>query len=359
MVITRTRNWRWEELDKDSVELSVLARDFELYNRTEGKSPRTVEWYNLTLRQFHRFLVESHKPTRLGELGEPEAREFILYLQGVDRWRDNPYVSSSRGKLAAISIQTYIRALRAFFSWLHERGYTDGHRLAKLKPPRAPTKVVQILTEQDITRVLSSIDPNTAAGARNYAIMTLLLDSGLRCGELMNVEVDNVNIEGGYLKVLGKGGKERIVPFGVSVQKALLRYLLHFRPEPFNFTVQNLFLTLDGRLLSKNSVEMIFRRIGKKSGVKRLHPHLCRHTFATSYLVNGGDVFSLQQILGHTTLEMVRRYVTLASAQVRVQHRKFSPMDRMNLGRIRFGRASQGQRRKVSGPWGKEAIADV
>ena len=126
MVSTRTRNWRWEELDKDSIELSVLARDFELYNRTEGKSPRTVEWYNLALRQFHRFLIEGQKSTRLGDLGEAEARAFILYLQGVNRWRDNPYVSSSRGKLAAISIQTYIRALRAFFSWLDEKGLYGG-----------------------------------------------------------------------------------------------------------------------------------------------------------------------------------------------------------------------------------------
>jgi site-specific recombinase XerD len=99
-----------------------------------------------------------------------------------------------------------------------------------------------------------------------------------------------------------------------------------------------LFLTLEGRQVTGNTVKEIIERISKKSGVSRLHPHLCRHTFATNYLINGGDVFSLQQILGHTSLEMVRRYVTLASSQVRVQHRKFSPMDRMNLGRVRLGK---------------------
>jgi len=88
-------------------------------------------------------------------------------------------------------------------------------------------------------------------------------------------------------------------------------------------------------------VKLIFGRLAEKSGIKRLHPHLCRHTFATNYLINGGDVFSLQQILGHSSLEMVRRYVTLASSQVRVQHRKFSPMDRMNLGRVSLGRMYQ------------------
>jgi len=334
MVATKARNWRWEELEKDSIELGVLARHFELYNRTEGKSPKTIDWYNLALRQFHRFLVESERSTSLGDLGDTEVREFILYLKERRRWQDNPYVRKHSGKLAAISIQTYIRALRAFFNWLYQEGYTNENRLARLKPPRAPTKVVEILTQEEIRRVLGCVDPNASAGARNYAILVLLLDTGLRCGEMRNVELENVNIEGGYLKVMGKGGKERVVPFGATVQKALLRYLLHFRPEPFNPAIQNLFLTLEGNPLTRNPVDMIFRRIARKSGVKRLHPHLCRHTFATNYLVNGGDVFSLQQILGHTTLEMVRRYVNLASAHVTIQHRKFSPMDRINMGRL-------------------------
>ncbi|MDI6815372.1 MAG: tyrosine-type recombinase/integrase [Dehalococcoidales bacterium] len=331
MVVTRKKNWRWEEVTKDSIELSALAKYFEFYNRTEGKSPKTVEWYNQALRQFHRFLIKNGKSTRLGELSEAEVREYILSLQNTRKWQDNPYVLNHKGKLAGISIQTYIRALRAFFNWLYKEGYTEENRLAKLKPPKAPTRVIEVLTNEEIAKVLGAIDYNTAAGARDYAIMILLLDAGLRCSELRNSELADVNIEGGYLKVMGKGGKERIVPFGALAQKALLRYLLHFRPEPFNPTIQNFFLTLDGRPLTKNCVRMIFRRIGTRAGVKRLHPHLCRHTFATNYLINGGDVFSLQQILGHTTLEMVRRYVTLASAHVTVQHRKFSPMDRISL----------------------------
>jgi len=87
--------------------------------------------------------------------------------------------------------------------------------------------------------------------------------------------------------------------------------------------------------MSVNAVKLIFSRIAKKSGVKRLHAHLCRHTFAANYLINGGDVFSLQQILGHSTLEMVRRYASLASAHFRVQDRKFSPMERMKLSTLK------------------------
>jgi len=320
-------------VSKDLIDLKELAKHFEFYNKTEGKSLRTVEWYNLSLRLFYQFLLENGKSTKLGDLGEAEVRKFILYLQERKRWQANPYVLNQRGKLAAISIQTYIRALRAFFNWLFKEGYTSENRLVKLKPPRAQTKVVEVLTEEEITKILGCINSNTASGARNYAILMLLLDTGLRSSELRNVEVKDVNIEGGYLKVMGKGGKERIVPFGASVQKALLRYFLHFRPESFNFSIQNFFLTLDGRPLTKNSIKMIFQRLTAKSGIKRLHPHLCRHTFATNYLINGGDVFSLQQILGHTSLEMVRHYVSLASSQVTVQHRKFSPMDKISLAK--------------------------
>lgn len=93
--------------------------------------------------------------------------------------------------------------------------------------------------------------------------------------------------------------------------------------------------------MSVNSVKLMFTRLAGKSGVKRSHAHLCRHNFATNHLTDGGDVFSLQQILDHTSLEMVKRHVTLASAQARLQRRKSSPRDRMNLGRVRLGGVSR------------------
>jgi len=344
MIMAKANNRRWEEMEKDSVQLSDLSRHFELYNRTEGKSMRTIAWYNQALKQFHQFLLESGKSTALGDLGEAEVREFILYLQDRRRWKENPYIKRDPGKIAAITIQTHVRALRGFFNWLYREGYTKEHRLAKLRPPKAPNKIVEVLNQEEIARVLKCVNPNTAPGARNYAILMLLFDSGLRCSEMRGFKLGDTNLEGGYLKVMGKGSKERVVPFGAATQKALLRYLLHFRPEPFNPVIQNFFLTLEGKPMTMNCVKMMFERLAKKSKVKRLHPHLCRHTFATNYLVNGGDVFSLQHILGHTSLEMVRRYVTLASAHVTVQHRKFSPMDRMSLVKIepQHNRKSEG-----------------
>jgi len=345
-MVVRARNRRWQELEKDNIPLEKLAQHFEAFNRSEGKSPRTVEWYSRVISYFASFLRQQGYSALLGDINVLVVRDFILYLQTKTRWSEHPYVPSPSGNLAAISVQTYVRGLRAFFSWLNREGYTQENILADLRPPKAPQQLVKVLTEEEVRRVLACIDSSTATGCRDAAIVITPLDTGLRLSELTNLRLDDAHIDQGYLKVMGKGAKERIVPIGSFAQKVLQRYVFHFRPEPIRGDENNLFLTVEGRPMSENAVRLVLARVAQKSGVKRLHAHLYRHTFATNYLINGGDVFSLQQILGHTSLEMVRRYVTLASAQVRVQHRKFSPMDRMNLGRVKLVRAKSKAKRK-------------
>jgi site-specific recombinase XerD len=159
----------------------------------------------------------------------------------------------------------------------------------------------------------------------------LMLDTGLRMGELINLKMDDIYMNEGLLKVMGKGKKERIVPMGSNAQRVLQRYLFRYRLKPLHPGIDNAFLSVVGKPLTDNSVKLIFSRLAKRSGVTRLHAHLCRHTFATRFLINGGDVFTLQQILGHSTLEIVRHYVNLASNYVAIQHQKFSPLDRLNL----------------------------
>ena len=170
--------------------------------------------------------------------------------------------------------------------------------------------------------------------SRNQTIFMLLLDTGLRIAELTNLKMRDIHMNEGFLKVLGKGKKERIVPIGNNAQRALQRYLFRHRPEPTNVGVDNVFLSIYGTPLTENSIKLMFARLAKRSTVQRLHAHLCRHTFATRFLINGGDVFTLQQILGHSTLEMVRHYVNLASNHIAIQHQRFSPLDRLNLRKV-------------------------
>jgi integrase/recombinase XerC/integrase/recombinase XerD len=131
----------------------------------------------------------------------------------------------------------------------------------------------------------------------------------------------------------------------------MLKYFYHFRPDPVHGGIGNFFLTLDGYPMSYNALRLMMTRLAARSGVERLHAHLLRHTFAVNYLVNGGDLFTLQQILGHTTLEMVRRYVNLANTHVMTQHKRFSPVDTMNLRQINRAvtvqKGSRGKKRAV------------
>jgi integrase/recombinase XerC/integrase/recombinase XerD len=190
--------------------------------------------------------------------------------------------------------------------------------------------VTEILSPVEISRLLSAIDVNGPSGARNHAIVVLFLDTGLRLSELVGLSVEDVRVGESWLKVYGKGGKERIVPFGARTTKVLNRYSSFYRPA--DGISDAFFVNEDGSSLTENAVKQVFKRLQVRAGLPRLHPHLLRHTFATSYLMAGGDVFSLQAILGHTTLEMTRRYVNLASSHVAIQQKRFSPMDRLAGG---------------------------
>ncbi len=144
-----------------------------------------------------------------------------------------------------------------------------------------------------------------------------------------SLHLANTYIEQDYLKVLGKGDKERILPFGSTTKKALLRYIHTFRPEPIHEGVEQLILATDGSPLTYSGLAQAIKRLGKRTGVPRLHSHLLRHTFAVRYPINGGDIMTLRLILGHATLEVTQMYMHLAEAHVKVQHHRFSPVGRL------------------------------
>jgi len=201
--------------------------------------------------------------------------------------------------------------------------------LQNLKLPKAPSKIIEPLTPQEIKKIVSSINRNSYSGERNHTILVTLLDSGLRVSEAAGITLDNLNLKDGYIKVTGKGDKERIVPIGKFVQMELLHYIEKVRPQPYGRDYDKLFLSWGGKPITANTVKLVFSRLARGSGINRLHAHLCRHTFAINYLLNGGDIFSLREILGHTTLDMVNHYLHFTSSQITAQHRKYSPMDRM------------------------------
>jgi len=281
----------------------------------EGKSPRTIGWYQQKLGAFVAFLEDP--PAQ--ELTLDHAKHFVAGL-----WKRD---------ITAQTVHGYVRTLRAFASWLEREGYTSSNLFKKLRPPSLPKKLIQPLDEEEIRAAFESFNRDTELGARGYAICVLLLDTGMRSGELCGITVGNVDFKRGVIKVNGKGAKERIVPVGNAAKKALLRYMRLFRPEPSRPIIQNVFLSVDGYPLSPNAIAKFMRRLANRTGVDRLHAHLWRHTSGVRYLMAGGDVFSLQTILGHETLEMTRHYVQLASRDIEIQHKRFSPADNLGLRR--------------------------
>jgi site-specific recombinase XerD len=316
--------------NKVALTIDELIACYEVANLADGKSAKTIRWYGEILSSFLSHLKTEEICLDLLSFDIDAVRAYILFLRHKPRFQGHPYTPQQDEPISPRTLQCHVRVLKAFSSWLYLEGYTAENRLKNLKLPKAPDKIVEPLTPEETKTVIASIDKATPTGFRNYAILLTVLDTGLRASEVANIRLGNLNLDGGFVKVMGKGAKERIVPIGKVVQKTLWQYIDMVRAKPASNEGDNLFLSSTGQPITVNTIKLMFSRLAKTSGVTRLHTHLCRHTFAINYLINGGDIFSLQEILGHTTLEMVRHYLHFTSSQVAAQHHKYSPIDKLH-----------------------------
>jgi len=308
------------------ITLPTLIDLFSATKQTEGNSNRTIEWYKAKLTHFADFLKNGEE-ARLTDVTLDTARSFIASLQARKcRFYDHPYRPTEEGGLSPFTIHGYVRTLKVFSTWLVEEGFTSKPLFARLKRPKLGKPMIQILSHQEINSIVNAINPNSFLGGRMYAIVLLLLDTGIRASECCNLTLGNTHMDEGYIKVLGKGSKERIAPFGGTTKKALIRYTTAWRPEPEHDLIDSFFLSPQGKPLTYSGLSQALKRLGRRTGVPRLRAHLFRHTFAVRYLMNGGDVMTLRLILGHSTLDVTQMYMHLAEAHVRIQHHKFSPV---------------------------------
>lgn len=196
----------------------------------------------------------------------------------------------------------------------------------KFRLPKAQRKVIDILTDEESRRLMASFNLRYLLQLRNYCICALMLDSGLRMDEAATLDLAFLHLAEGYTIVNGKGNKQRVVPLGLNTRKALLRYV---NRRPGCAATSRVFLTSDLQPISDGTIKQMFRKLKKRVGIPRIRAHLLRHTFATRYLENGGDIYALQQILGHTSLEMVKRYVHSTHRKTVSKFSDFSPLDRL------------------------------
>lgn len=282
--------------------------DFLTDQSVKGNSAYTLTYYESILKRFEQFCGNVDVNT----LTVQKCKDYYFFL--------------CDDGLCSGSVQTYIRGLRAFLRWLFENDYISVNIPHKFKLPKAYRKEIDILTDDEIYKLYHSFG-NDFCGVRNLCICSLMLDSGLRLNEVLTLKKSLFHLDEGYCIVDGKCQKQRIVPIG-KVSAEHINTYLSLSPFPCRMS-RYLFTNENGDPLTRNGFKSIFRSLKTASGISRLHPHLLRHTFATRYLENGGNIYALQNILGHTSLEMVKRYLHLSQCRVYNDFTQFSPLDNL------------------------------
>lgn len=320
-----TLSYQCEEFQIMTLQDALVA--YKTYARAEGKSPKTIRWIVSSVGYFADFLGPGSQD--IASITGNDLRRFIIALREKRKFSHHPYNKPQQAKLSPQSIETYARAVRAFFGFLYREGFIETNPVEKVKMPKVPETIVPTFSQKEIEKLLAQPAKHSNQGFRDYAILLTLVDTGVRLSELAELKANDIDYEQSYFKVMGKGSRERYVPFGRRVAKALMKYQLKHRPESIG--TDNFWLRRDGQPLPAGRIEKLVSMYGKKAGLKRCYAHKLRHTSAVMYLRNGGDVFSLQRKLGHRSLIMTRRYSNLADADVRDKHLKYGVADRLKI----------------------------
>ena len=319
-------------------ELSSLIDGYCLCAQSEAKSSKTIEMVRSSVRYLEEFLCSQGLSTDTADIGVSEIRIFIVHLQQKNRFSSHPYAKPQQGRLSGHTVNCYLRSIRAFWSWLVSEGIVETNPFTKVKIPKPPGKIIPTFSNHQLQTLINVINTSTPEGYRDMAVIMVLLDTGLRVSELTGLTLNDIRLADGVLKVSGKGRRERLIPIGKTSQRLLWNYITRHRHEPANPRCDLVFLTKDGSPLTKNRIQKMMTKYGGRAGIGgvRCSPHTLRHTGAVMFLRNGGDVFNLQRLLGHASLEMTRHYCELADVDVKRAHSIASPVDNLSLGRQRF-----------------------
>lgn len=240
------------------------------------------------------------------------------------------YFIEARKTMQGITQVGYYRRLTTFYNFLVSDGILADNIMKRVEKPKAGKRLIQSFSSREVHTMLNAYDVNTFIGRRNYTLLCLILATGLRRSEFLSLNIEDVHLQDDYIRIIGKGDKERIIPISKSLSITLRKYIkaraeyLRNRPDTNAFIISKY-----GKRLSKDGSNSIFRklRIDYKLTGKRFSAHTWRHTFAKAFLLNGGDVFTLQELLGHEDVETTKIYVTLTDTEKAQQNARYNPLD--------------------------------
>ncbi len=288
-------------------------KNFMFEQRFRGNSDRTYEWYNDNICAFLAWLSSDG----IDELTIYNYKAYCSYLLHDYERNGKPLKSSS--------VNSHVRAVKAFYNFCIQEDYIPDFS-RKLKTTKINKTEKLPLDDAEIKQLLDCFD-DSVLGIRNRCWVILMVDSGLRRGELLRLKLEDVDINSGFMLVNGKGSKQRFVPLGEASRSELTQYIKRFRSSAHQS--EPLFVDRFGFQCSENSVKQVFQKLKSETGIDRLHPHLLRHTFATNYLCDGGDLETLRLILGHSDLQVTSMYLHLAENKKLLQMKHLSHVDLM------------------------------
>jgi integrase/recombinase XerC len=297
--------------------LERLSDEFLVHLRVNHNyAQHTLESYGLDLRQFTLFLEAEHV-TELGAIDYLLIRRYLAHLKAES--------------FARATIARKLASLRSFFKFLCRQGYLEQNPVLGVATPKREKHLPAFFYAEEINQLLGLPDRSHPLGIRDQAILEIFYSSGLRLQELVNLCLVDLDLSRDYLRVFGKGSKERLVPVGRPARQALERYLNEVRPcllmrHNEASTVDRVFLNYQGTPLSGRSVQRLFDKYIRRMALgRKVSPHTIRHTFATHLLEHGADLRAVQELLGHVDISSTQIYTHLTKERIRAVYLKSHP----------------------------------
>jgi integrase/recombinase XerD len=301
-----------------------LVEDFLQFLRHErGQSDNTAKTYAALLGKFVTWAGKQN----LTDWKQVELRHLMSFLQHERERTLETEPKDSPRRLSGESVYLEIAALRALYKYAENEKLLPQNVAENLSLPRRWKRLPKALTDDEIKKVLAPENPETRESLRDHAILELAYASGLRLSEIKNLRLEQLHLEAGFINVIGKGNKERVVPVGKKAIDALNRYLESSRPKFITpKSPANVFLTKRGTPFASVTLWLrIKQRIGRAGINRNITPHMFRHSFATHLLEHGADLRVIQELLGHANISTTEVYTHVAGSRLREIHKKFHP----------------------------------
>jgi len=273
--------------------------------------------------------MEAQQKTKnLKEVTLLHLRSFIVFVQSskIDNSDGGGIKPRKDEKVSDLTVKGYVQVVKGFFTWCVNEELLKNNPASKLERPRVASYIIPTFAEDQINALLASCNQKTELGYRDYTIMLLLLDTGIRVSELCGLQLQHIHKD--YIRVFGKGRKEREVGLHSDTAKHIWKYVHMFR-RCADESEQHVFINRYGKPLTASGVAQLLVDIGKRAKVEgvRMSAHTFRHTFAVMYLKNGGDVYSLSRLMGHSEVQITETYLKdFQSREARKNHQSFSPL---------------------------------